>query len=89
MIEPSTVFILGAGASKPYGFPLGVELRQQILQAHSSPNTDQFKLLQACGYESGQITRFHDDLHDALHDTIDDFLSDRPTYRDIGSHAIF
>jgi hypothetical protein len=88
MIEPNTVFILGAGASKPYGFPLGTELRLQIIQALSSPNTEQFKLLQACGYEASQISRFHDDLHDALHDTIDDFLSDRPTHREIGSHAI-
>lgn len=88
MIEANTVFILGAGASKPYGFPLGVELRQQILKALSSPTAEQFKLLQSCGYAEAQITRFHDDLHDALHDTIDDFLSDRPTYREIGSHAI-
>jgi hypothetical protein len=30
MITKPTVFILGAGASKPYGFPLGLELREII-----------------------------------------------------------
>ncbi len=32
MIEKETVFILGAGASKPYGFPTGQELRKKIIQ---------------------------------------------------------
>lgn len=30
MITENTIFILGAGASKPYGFPTGAELREQI-----------------------------------------------------------
>jgi hypothetical protein len=88
MIEPQTVFILGAGASKPYGFPLGMELRQQIVRALIHPEHKTFKLLRSCGYQSEQIKQFRDDLHDAIHDTIDDFLSDRPTHREIGSHAI-
>jgi hypothetical protein len=28
MIDRNTVFIIGAGGSYPYGFPLGIELRQ-------------------------------------------------------------
>lgn len=31
MITKSTVLILGAGASKPYGYPLGSELRQRLI----------------------------------------------------------
>lgn len=30
MFKSNTVFILGAGASKPYGYPTGYELRQWI-----------------------------------------------------------
>lgn len=30
MITRRTVLVLGAGASKPYGYPLGGELRNQI-----------------------------------------------------------
>jgi hypothetical protein len=88
MIEPQTVFILGAGASTPYGFPLGTKLRQEIVRDLSSQEHKTFKLLRLCGHQSGQIKQFRDDLHDAIHDTIDDFLSDRPTHREIGSHAI-
>ena len=37
MIRRSTVFILGAGASKPYGFPTGEELFRtaRSLNSHS------------------------------------------------------
>ncbi|MFH1081655.1 MAG: hypothetical protein V1766_15575 [Pseudomonadota bacterium] len=31
MIDVPTLFILGAGASKPYGYPLGTELRTEII----------------------------------------------------------
>lgn len=36
MITTPTLFILGAGASKPYGYPTGKELRRQIIQNFSS-----------------------------------------------------
>ncbi len=32
MIEQETVFILGAGASFPYGYPNGDELRKSIIE---------------------------------------------------------
>ena len=31
MIETPTLFVLGAGASKPYGYPTGPELRSEIV----------------------------------------------------------
>lgn len=34
MIKEKTVFILGAGASVPYGYPTGKELRYEIIQNH-------------------------------------------------------
>lgn len=34
MITENTVFILGAGASKPYGFPTGEELRNEIIERY-------------------------------------------------------
>ena len=30
MIENDTVFVLGTGTSKPYGLPLGAELRELL-----------------------------------------------------------
>jgi len=32
MIDTPTLFILGAGASKPYGYPTGAELRTDIVK---------------------------------------------------------
>ena len=34
LISAPTVFVVGAGASKPYGLPLGEELKQNILQRY-------------------------------------------------------
>jgi len=31
MIKTKTLFILGAGASAPFGYPTGIELRKAIL----------------------------------------------------------
>lgn len=36
MINKKTIFILGAGASKPYGFPTGQELREKIIKEGAS-----------------------------------------------------
>ena len=33
MIETPTVLILGAGASKPYGYPIGSELKSRIISS--------------------------------------------------------
>ena len=33
VIDRNTVLILGAGSSKPYGLPLGFELRDEVLRA--------------------------------------------------------
>ena len=82
------VFVLGAGASKPYGFPLGHELRANILSETAGGTGNYCKLLGECGFSQDLIRQFHDDLHDALHDTIDDFLTERGSYRGLGTHCI-
>ncbi len=37
MIQRKTVFVLGAGASQPFGFPLGASLLIEIVQGLKSP----------------------------------------------------
>lgn len=88
MIKQGSVLILGAGASKPYGFPLGTELRHNIIEMLKAPNTPGYRALDSCGFSSTDISTFREELHDSLHDTIDDFISDRPSRRAIGTHAI-
>lgn len=82
------VFVLGAGASKPYGFPLGHELRANILSETSGGTGHYCKLLGECGFPQDLIREFHEDLRDAIHGTIDDFLAERSSYRALGMHCI-
>lgn len=88
MFDPSTVLILGAGASNPYGFPLGRDLKQRIIQHASDVNSSQSKQMQEAGYSEAQIRDFHIDLVRSIHPTIDAFLEDRPSHREIGAFAI-
>lgn len=69
----STVLILGAGASKPYGFPDGTELLEQIkgslVQGHPFRN----KLLEE-KYLASDLKELLLSLNDTQSDTIDEFL---------------
>src|SRR5512136_2893926 len=88
MIAPSTVLVLGAGASKPYGFPLGNELKAEIAESLRATKEDQFNQLVECEFDAEFVVEFQSALHDSIYETIDDFLDSRPTYRRIGSFAI-
>ena len=52
MINTKTVLVLGAGASYPYGFPLGAELHDRICRyATHNLEPDIASLLHDCGHE--------------------------------------
>ena len=92
MIKKKTVFVLGAGASAPYGFPLGNDLLDEVWQ----------KLLgqheQAAGFadsirDAGPFTQkdtdsFGQALRGAGRYSIDEFLVGHRQYREIGKMAI-
>lgn len=88
MISKKTVFVLGAGASKPFGFPTGFELREQIcsLLDVRSPAAN---LLIESGYLpdfkfSAFVNNF---LHSGLN-SIDSFLSRNTQFADVGAATI-
>ena len=58
MITIPTVFILGAGASKSYGFPTGAELRKDIIR-NCVDRLLYFKNLVPPSYQA-QATKFVD-----------------------------
>jgi hypothetical protein len=67
--------VLGAGASKPYGYPLGFELKQRIIQYCLSKPQD-------CAVPS-ELKKHHEILEDVAHRldtsaslTIDQFLDE-------------
>ncbi len=83
MIEKQTVLVLGAGASQPYGFPTGGELRQLICDDsswHDAALRDHI---------SAQfINRFVMRFRDAPQSTVDRFLAHHTDFVNVGKLAI-
>jgi len=55
MIEKRTVLVLGAGASKSYGFPTGEELLHQIVDINQHSPTKLGDLLRECDDRIGRL----------------------------------
>jgi hypothetical protein len=88
MIVKRTVLVLGAGASKPYGFPSGIELVGQTVRALLDPASDTRRLLSANGFSISEQETFAGQLAGSARGSIDTFLEARPQFRDIGTVAI-
>jgi hypothetical protein len=87
MIKIPTCLVLGAGASVPYGFPSGIELRKRILQNNKESNWN--KLLSELEFEDKDfITSFYFDFNISKILSIDNFLERYPKYLSIGKLAI-
>lgn len=86
MIARQTVFVLGAGASMPYGFPSGDQLVDEIVQlALERPISRTFN---DAGFKNEQVRRFGEDLASSDAPSIDAFLEYRPEFLDICKLAI-
>jgi hypothetical protein len=92
MIEEHTLFILGAGASKPYGFPTGKELRTEIIKTFPSEFK---KLLSATSLREDERDRhlreamkFVEHFSKTPIYSIDQFLAFNPNYSFYGKMAI-
>src|SRR5947208_1187998 len=84
MIKKYTVFILGAGASKPYGYPTGPELIAKMLNLKD----EVARVIQECGTGADQWRAFQDSLRKSSQGSIDAFLERRPDLRGIGKLLI-
>ena len=89
MIKTKTLFILGAGASKPFGYPTGDELRHQILfsVAHDDGivkayNTENDPMVESMHRKS--FNEFKQQFERSGDYSIDSFLEHRPEFMDIG-----
>ncbi len=86
MFRKKTVFVLGAGASKPYGFPTGQELIEEIVRAPLSlpapreidADEDERELFEE------RLSDFASALGASNQPSIDEFLKRRPEYSEIG-----
>lgn len=76
MIYKKTVFILGAGASQPYGFPTGIELKKLVCDGLVEGKS-LFKELKKLEYTDESIKEFRNAFFKSGAKSIDAFLGDR------------
>jgi hypothetical protein len=89
MINSRTVLVLGAGASAPYGFPLGRNLLLEIGRELYSGSVNPYQnILMECGFSIDDLRRFAVELLNSMQPSVDAFLENRPEYMQIGKHAI-
>lgn len=93
MIEIDTVFILGAGASKPYGYPTGKELRSFICSNFTSHFNnilcnDNHTALDIKGDYTKASIRLSKKFKDSSTPSIDLWLTRNPDFLDVGKLAI-
>ena len=90
MIKEKTVFILGAGASYPYGYPTGFELRKEICLNFNNDYIHYYKNKKIRDDDDKiqkKITQFIKKFSDSLN-SIDLFLTRNKEFEDIGKFAI-
>lgn len=89
MIETPTVLILGAGASKPYRFPLGEELLRDMCTHFANRSHELFKrLTHLSERQADEIEDFAIALRLSGQQSVDTFLEKRSEFLGIGKEAI-
>lgn len=88
MIKDPTVLILGAGASVPYGFPSGAQLRDMICVSARGPGKLQSVLQSHAGIPQEETTDFARQFHRSQIASIDAFLAKRSEFTSIGKRCI-
>ena len=89
MIKTETLFILGAGASQPFGYPTGIELRNLIRRG----DRNDF-LVKALNYDNDEVSYFRKQVDEFTDEfskssaTIDFFLEEKTKFMDVGKMAI-
>jgi hypothetical protein len=89
MITMSTVLVLGAGASYPYGFPTAKGLKELICEAFASNTSPPSTFLsEECEFAPEQFFQFREAFLRSGQPSIDAFLERRPNFLSVGKLAI-
>ncbi|BDZ68582.1 hypothetical protein [Methanobacterium ferruginis] len=89
MIETRTVLILGAGASAPYGYPLGNTLKSKIANSLHYMIQKEYGWIQDSDIPKELIKQFIDSLNQTRRPSIDSFLAkQKEEFTEIGKIAI-
>ncbi len=88
MIKNKIVLILGAGASAPYGFPLGRDLMWEVIRKIETENMFNNLLIQL-GFKLNHQREFANELKIAMQPSLDAFLENRgKDFMEIGKAAL-
>jgi hypothetical protein len=87
VVTTPTILILGAGASRSYGFPSARELRDIICEEFASESSLAVQLL-ADHYFPHQFTEFCEALRRSGQSSVDAFLERNPDYIPVGKMAL-
>src|SRR5262245_39612944 len=85
---PKTVFVLGAGASIPYGFPSAPGLRHLICTETTRPGDPRHAILMEMDFTYEEVEQFRVALARSWASSIDMFLSTRKRFWEVGKAAI-
>jgi hypothetical protein len=88
VITRPTVLVLGAGASIPYGFPSGLELKDQLVQELGRQRTADTPFRAAAAVTQEQLDEFVTALRYSGQPSVDSFLAERPRFEQLGKLAI-
>lgn len=88
MITSPTVLVLGAGASKPYGYPLGQELVNKIIVDALNPNSLLCRTVGLLSFPDVFFKNLGNDLKTSARPSIDAFLESRTDHIPLGQLAI-
>lgn len=84
MILTKTVFVLGAGASHPFGLPLGIGLRDWVLVNFNGKTGDAVHLYNTTEFTEQQVGTFVSALRYSGLQSVDAFLERRPEFMEVG-----
>ena len=86
MITRRIVLVLGAGATKPYGYPLAGELIDDVLNVLR--DGEKLELMGVCGVPRDLAQDLRTELGHSAESSIDAFLEYRAEFREAGRYAI-
>lgn len=88
MIEEKTVFVLGAGASRPYALPTGGELRDIVLRSMRWRGGPWTTYLSELDFDQSEVEGFTRHFRESPRPSVDLFVEHRPEYLRLGKAAI-
>jgi hypothetical protein len=91
MIQKRTVLILGAGASADFGYPMGSELREMLINQlfiTDGDGTPAVRMLRRLDFSDEIIKEFREALWKSGTNSVDEFLEHRTAFISVGKAAI-